>query len=82
MFQAFIYVGLYGYGYLEAGKNVFTLFKNRGWEAIIADDLVGNTLVLLSIVVGALSGCIGLILEATSDTFDDAPGNSRGAAFL
>ena len=23
--------------YLEAGKNVFTLFKNRGWEAIIAD---------------------------------------------
>ena len=37
-----MYVGLYGYGYLEAGKNVISLFKNRGWEAIIADDLIGN----------------------------------------
>jgi hypothetical protein len=34
---AYIYVGVYGFGYLEAGKNVFELFKNRGWEAIIAD---------------------------------------------
>ena len=41
---AFIYVGIYGYSYLEAGKNVIALFRNRGWEAIIADDLVGNAL--------------------------------------
>jgi len=34
---AYIYVGVYGFGYLEAGKNVFALFKNRGWEAIITD---------------------------------------------
>ena len=40
--QAFVYVGLYGYSYLEAGRNVITLFKNRGWEAIIADDLISN----------------------------------------
>lgn len=40
--QAFVYVGLYGYSYIEAGKNVITLFKNRGWEAIIADDLISN----------------------------------------
>ena len=40
--QAFVYVSLYGYSYLEAGKNVITLFKNRGWEAIIADDLISN----------------------------------------
>lgn len=32
-----VYVGVYGYGYIEAGKNVFQLFHNRGWEAIIAD---------------------------------------------
>jgi hypothetical protein len=23
----------------EAGKNVIQMFKNRGWDAIIADDL-------------------------------------------
>ena len=34
---AFIYVGVYGYGYMDAGKNVFTLFRDRGWEAVIAD---------------------------------------------
>jgi hypothetical protein len=39
---AFVYVGVYGYSYLEAGKNVFTLFKNRGWEAIIADVRKSN----------------------------------------
>ena len=49
---AFVYVGLYGYSYIEAGKNVFTLFKNRGWEAIIADDLVGNVFFFLSLCVG------------------------------
>lgn len=36
---AFVYVGIYGFGYIEAGKNVIELFKSRGWEAIIADDL-------------------------------------------
>lgn len=34
---AYIYVGVYGFSYMEAGKSVFELFKNRGWEAIIAD---------------------------------------------
>ena len=53
---AYIYVGLYGYGYIEAGKNVFTLFKNRGWEAIIADDLIANTLLLMSLITGGLTG--------------------------
>lgn len=34
---AYVYVGIYGYSYLEAGKGVMQLFKNRGWEAIITD---------------------------------------------
>jgi hypothetical protein len=44
---AFVYVGVYGYSYLEAGKNVFTLFKNRGWEAIIADVRKSNACTFL-----------------------------------
>lgn len=79
---AFVYVGLYGYSYLEAGKNVITLFKNRGWEAIIADDLVGNTLFLVSVIVGGLSGIVGLLLDVTTDYFETAPGNTRLVAFL
>lgn len=67
---------------MEAGKNVITLFKNRGWEAIIADDLVGNTLFLMSVIVGGLSGVVGLIIAVTTDYFADSPGNARGVAFL
>jgi hypothetical protein len=78
---AFIYVGLYGYSYLEAGKNVITLFKNRGWDAIIADDLIGNVLFLVSIIVGAITGVIGIIIEASSDFFEEAGGDSVGISF-
>jgi len=68
---AYIYVGLYGYGYLEAGKNVITLFKNRGWDAIIADDLVGNVFFLLSIVTGLLMGGLGYFMATTGEVFKD-----------
>ena len=67
---AFIYVGLYGYGYMDAGKNVIQLFKSRGWSALIADDLVGRALATLSLVVGLLAGAVGVILATTTDWFD------------
>ena len=67
--------------YLKAGKSVFELFANRGWEAVIADDLVGNTLFLVSVVVGGIMGAIGIIIEMSSDLLDDAGGNSKGIAF-
>jgi hypothetical protein len=67
---------------LEAGKNVFSLFQNRGWEAVIADDLVGNALFLVSIIVGGLMGAVGLIIDSTSDLFEDAGGDSKIVAFI
>lgn len=70
------------YPYLQAGKQVFTLFRNRGWEAIIADDLVQNVLLLISLIVGGIVGSIGLVLEATADWFDNAGGDSRVIAFI
>eukprot|EP00978_Attheya_sp_CCMP212_P026660 scaffold88174_cov57-Attheya_sp.AAC.7 len=80
---AFVYVGLYGYSYLEAGKNVFTLFKNRGWEAIIADDLIGNVLFLVTLIVGVLAGVVGIIYqEIDPDVFESAGGNPRLVAFF
>ena len=75
-------MGLYGYPYLKAGKNVFTLFKNRGWEAIIADDLIGNVLLLVSLIVGGIIGCIGIIIERTSDLFAQAGNNALVTAFV
>lgn len=36
---AFVFVGLYGYNFLESGKNVINLFKTRGWTTIITDQV-------------------------------------------
>merc|ERR1712038_1130063 len=74
---AFIYVGLYGYGYIEAGQNVIGLFKDRGWDAFIADDLVGMALGILSLVVGLLTGCVALFLEDVTDWFDNYDGDNE-----
>lgn len=69
---AFVYVGIYGFSYIKAAKNVFTLFQNRGWEAIIADDLVSNTLLLVSLIAGAIIGSIGILIQVSTNIFDEA----------
>jgi hypothetical protein len=82
---AFVYVGLYGYSYLEAGKNVMALFKNRGWEAIIADNLVGTTMFFISLAVGLITGAVGLLFVTETDWYDsfaNTAGNEKIIAFM
>ena len=67
---AFVYVGLYGYSYCEAGKNVMSLFRDRGWEAVIADDIVGAVLGFLSLISGLITLGIGVFIASTVDWFD------------
>ena len=72
----------YGYGYLEAGKNVMTLFRQRGWTIIIADNLVSNVLSLFVVVVGVVTGCVGLIMNAINPSwFQGFEGTAMGVAF-
>mmetsp|Transcript_25256 Transcript_25256/g.37419 ORF Transcript_25256/g.37419 Transcript_25256/m.37419 type:complete len:481 (-) Transcript_25256:216-1658(-) len=68
---AFVYVGVYGYGYCEAGKAVMQLFKDRGWEAVIADDLVGMALFMSSLVVGLISAGVGALIVEVSPWWDE-----------
>ena len=72
---AFVYVGLYGYPYLEAGKNVVTLFKHRGWSNIISDNLTARALGMMSFVIGlcsaVISGVIAVILASTAKASDE-----------
>jgi hypothetical protein len=53
--KAFIYVGVYGYPYLTAGKKVMTLFEHRGWTVVINDNLVSNALGLMGFIIAVLS---------------------------
>lgn len=55
----FVYVGLYGYTYWEAGPKVMTLFSERGWSAILNDQLVYRVLNWMSLIIGTLSGLVG-----------------------
>ncbi len=63
---AFIYVGLYGYSFIDAGRNVITLFQNKGWTTIITDDLSDNVLWLMSIGIALASGLVGFVMGAAN----------------
>jgi len=78
---AFVYVGLYGYSFIDAGKNVMTLFRTRGWTAIIADQLVDSVLNMVSIGVGFLTGIIA-ILVAQGAGIDMTEGKMLAPFFL
>jgi hypothetical protein len=64
---AFVYVGLYGYSYMEAGKNVFALFRDRGWTTLISDALVGRMLLMMCFLVGIVNAVLVLILSLVLD---------------
>lgn len=79
---AYIYVGMYGYSYLEAGKNVMTLFQQKGWSIIISDNLVSNVLSLFCLIVGGLTGCVGLVMNEIEPSWFAGYGSSAmGVAF-
>ncbi len=46
------------------------LFRDRGWEAIIADDIVSTVLGLLSLIAGLLTAGISVFIASTSSWFD------------
>ena len=43
---------------------------------------VGNALFLVSLIVGGLMGVVGILLEVSTDWFDDAGGSAKFVAFL
>jgi Plasma-membrane choline transporter len=59
---AFVFVGLYGVSFMEAGSNVMQLFRARGWTAIIADLMVDTVLCMLSVGVGLLTAVVAVII--------------------
>lgn len=62
---AFVYVGLYGSSFMESGRSVMTLFKNRGWTSIITDLMVDTVLNLVGFGVGAITALVGVVIGAS-----------------
>ena len=59
---AFVYVGLYGYNYVAAGKQVTILFQDRGWSNIVNDHLVGRSLGMMSVLISLVTGILGTLV--------------------
>lgn len=83
---AYVYVGLYGYGFLDAGKSVMSIFKARGFTFLINDDLIANVLTFASAAIGAVTGGIGVLIYVSSGQYggggggggDDEDGDGSG----
>ena len=66
----------------QSAKSVMQLFADRGWEAIIADDLVGSAIFLVCIMIGTIAGGVGVGWARISPDFSDLADNSLWIAFL
>jgi ABC-type polysaccharide transport system permease subunit len=56
-----------------------TLFQERGWTAIINDSLILRVLHLMSFVIGALTGVVGILLAAVHPGWVEQFGSSSTA---
>jgi hypothetical protein len=65
---AYVYVGIYGYDFRTSGKAVMDLFENRGWTAVINDDLTSSALTFGAIGVGFIGCCAGLLITKFAPT--------------
>ena len=55
---------------MEAGKRVIGLFKARGWETIIADNLVNRLLGIMSLTIGLTTGLCSLCAAFLVEEFE------------
>eukprot|EP00560_Eucampia_antarctica_P008603 CAMPEP_0197826074 /NCGR_PEP_ID=MMETSP1437-20131217/3073_1 /TAXON_ID=49252 ORGANISM="Eucampia antarctica, Strain CCMP1452" /NCGR_SAMPLE_ID=MMETSP1437 /ASSEMBLY_ACC=CAM_ASM_001096 /LENGTH=506 /DNA_ID=CAMNT_0043426339 /DNA_START=154 /DNA_END=1674 /DNA_ORIENTATION=+ len=79
---AFVYVGLYGYSYMEAGKNVMTLFDLRGFSVIISDQLVSSALNFMTLSVALISAGIGILINHSNpEWLREFSGSKNGPSF-
>lgn len=73
------YVGLYGYGFMDASQHASELFEKRGWTVIVSDDLVPNILLMTSLVIGGVTGCFAHLI-AQIDGFKITSMETNGLA--
>lgn len=79
---AYVYVGLYGFSYIEAGRNVIQLFQQKGWTVLITDDLNDRVLMMMSIGIGALTGLVGMLAAMADQSLLDGLGLEGGVGLV
>ncbi|KIJ68160.1 hypothetical protein HYDPIDRAFT_83809 [Hydnomerulius pinastri MD-312] len=68
---AYIEIALYGKSYINAAKDTYKMFKDRGIDALVNDSLVGTTLLFGGYVTGLLCSLFGyLYLRLTNPSYN------------
>ena len=78
---AFCYVAIYGYSFVEAGKlTIRRLFSQRGFSAIINDNLISNCLTICAALVGLATAGIGAFIAFLSEDLQNVWGGDENVA--
>jgi Plasma-membrane choline transporter len=64
----FTYIGLYGYGFREAGERAIQLFETREWLEVVQDSLVPNVLSMACFVIGGSSGTFAVVFQGSGSS--------------
>ena len=66
---AFTYVGIYGYGFMPAGRKVMSLFVHEGLTILKNDVIVEYVLLFGDLVVALCTCALGVILSIQNPDF-------------
>lgn len=66
-YYAFSGVAIYGKAFVPTARQTWTMIKDRGIEAMINDNLIGNVLFMGGLLVGVLCGLLGFIYLQVSN---------------
>mmetsp|Transcript_23293 Transcript_23293/g.48434 ORF Transcript_23293/g.48434 Transcript_23293/m.48434 type:complete len:480 (+) Transcript_23293:1357-2796(+) len=75
---AFVYVGIYGDSFVSSGRAVMALFKNRGWTALINDNLIQRVLMFMALGVGGLMAGVGALIPVITGSWLNSTDNASG----
>ncbi|KAI8997374.1 plasma-membrane choline transporter-domain-containing protein [Pilobolus umbonatus] len=74
-YYAFSGVAIYGKPFIPSAKQTWRLIKDRGLEAMINDNLIGNVLFMGGLLVGVLCSLLGFIyLQITRPIYNENGG--------
>lgn len=69
-YYAFVQVAIYGKSFIEASHDTWQLFKARGTDLLVNDDLSGSVFFLGSFLGGAISALIASIWALSKDVVE------------
>ncbi|KAI8381023.1 plasma-membrane choline transporter-domain-containing protein [Radiomyces spectabilis] len=74
-YYAFSGVAIYGQGFIPSAKRTWSLMQDRGLEALVNDNLIGNVLFMGGLLVGVLCSLLGFIYLEVARPAYNASGN-------